>query len=101
MGLMGPIGLMGFIVARKPNGQLQTANCKPLTANCKPQTANRKPQTDNCQPATRSVFRPVAGGTHFYELRIEPAEYFYQVRLGGHHEVDVFVHAGDFVQAGA
>lgn len=43
------------------------------------------------------VFGSFAGGAHFYEFRIESAEYFYQVGLSGHHAIDIFVNAGNFV----
>ncbi len=47
-----------------------------------------------------SVFGAFAVGGHFDEVRVKPAEDIDEVLLGGHDLVDVFVDAGNFVEAG-
>jgi hypothetical protein len=49
----------------------------------------------------RSIFGSFAGGAHFYQFRVESAEYLNQVGLSGHYAIDIFVNAGNLIQAGA
>ena len=51
-----------------------------------------------CLSLYRSVLGSFAGGAHFYEFRVEPAEYFNQVGLSSHHPVDIFVNTRDLIQ---